>query len=737
MQYTLFSDNEQAPSSDNTADFKDLNAAQHKAVTHGEGPVLVIAGAGSGKTRTLIHRVAHLIDNDVPPESILLLTFTRRAAKEMLDRAGRLTDRSCGRITGGTFHGTSNILLHRYGHYLGYRPGFTIVDRADAEGIINLLKSSLDLAGAGKTFPNKRTIINILSGSINKNISIDNLISQQAPHLTEFLDDILLLKKHYEQFKFDHALMDYDDLLVNWYRLLKESPEARHEISSQYQYIMVDEYQDTNHIQAKIIRLLAHTHENVMAVGDDAQSIYNFRGADFYNIIRFPDQFPGTEVIKLEQNYRSIQPILDLTNSIISCAKEKFTKTLFTNIEGTEKPVVYAARNESGEAKFIADTISELIEDGTDPGRIAVLFRSGYHSYKLEMELTSRMLEFEKRGGLKLTETAHIKDVLSFFRILINPWDTLSWSRLLLHLDKVGPKTVQKIIAFISEHDDPGEALEHFKAGKSWQDGFQALIAVVKDIRQPNLSPSTIFEKLMKYYEPLFEKLYHDDYPKRHKDLDQLKILIGEYGDLQSFVDDTALDPPESISADPFADPATQGKLILSTIHSSKGLEWDTVFVLSLADSRFPHPNVFPGDLQYEEERRLLYVAATRAENRLYLTYPMELMSPDRKFIRTTMSPFLRELSVERYTAVNGTRQRESLYTPSFLEESTTRHHQKKPKKQLSARKTYEKGMRVHHSFFGPGTIREIPGPRRVEVAFDRHGTKILHLDFAELEIVS
>ncbi|MDH4319735.1 MAG: ATP-dependent helicase, partial [Desulfobulbaceae bacterium] len=252
MQYTLSSCHNQELSSGDLDGFKELNNAQRQAVTHGEGPVLVIAGAGSGKTRTLVHRVAHLINNNVAPESILLLTFTRRAAKEMLERAERLTDRSCGRITGGTFHATANILLHRHGHYLGYRPGFTIIDRADAEGIINLLKSSLDLSGNRQSFPNKRTIINILSGSINKNMPIENIIAQQAPHLAEYLDDLFLLQKHYEQFKFNHALMDYDDLLVNWLRLLTESPEARGEISSRYRYILVDEYQDTNHLQAKI-----------------------------------------------------------------------------------------------------------------------------------------------------------------------------------------------------------------------------------------------------------------------------------------------------------------------------------------------------------------------------------------------------------------------------------------------------------------------------------------------------
>jgi len=732
MQQKLFSDPpQQEPQQQRSVISPDeLNPAQYAAVTHGEGPVLVIAGAGSGKTRTLVYRMAYLLEQGVAPESILLLTFTRRAAHEMLWRAGTIATQSCKRVVGGTFHATSNMLLRQHGHHLGFGSGFTIIDRGDAEGIINLLKSSLGLSGAGKRFPTKRVIINLLSGSINKARPIEDLVFESHIHLSEFIDDFHTIRKHYAEFKKDHGLMDYDDLLVNWQRLLAESEQARNDICSRFQYILVDEYQDTNLIQAKIVRLLAHNHDNVMVVGDDAQSIYSFRGADFYNIMRFPDQFPGTTVIKLEQNYRSIQPILSLTNAVIAQAQKRFTKKLFTELEGETRPVVYKARNEAAEARFIVEKIKGLQEKGLDTSSIAVLFRSGFHSYKLELELNSRMIEFEKRGGLKLTESAHIKDVLSFLRILINPWDNLSWNRILLHLDKVGPKTAQKILAKISEFDDPVKALQSYKPAPTWKAGFTKLNTALGQISEKGLTPGAVFDLVMAYYEPILEKIYYDDYPKRKGDLEQIKALIGGYGDLQSFVDDTALDPPEATTSQ---DQDEENKrLILSTIHSAKGLEWDAVFVIGLAEGRFPHQRAEPGE-QWEEERRLLYVAATRAKKYLFLSYPRELMTPDRKFHRTVMSPFLREINPGLYIDEDP-----APATTSFASSTpATAVPPVRTRKSIqSARVDFTPGMMVKHPFFGIGKIKTVPGPRRVEVSFDRHGDKILHLDYAKLEVM-
>jgi DNA helicase-2/ATP-dependent DNA helicase PcrA len=715
-----------------SVNLNELNPSQREAVTSTEGPLLVIAGAGSGKTRTLVYRVAYLLEQGVDPEKILLLTFTRKASQEMLWRAGLLLNETCRKVVGGTFHGIANMLLRRHGHHLGFGSSFTIIDRADAEGIINLLKGSLGLTGKDKQFPTKRVLINILSGSVNKSIAIEDLIYESYSHLGEHVDDIINLEKHYQEFKFNNGLMDYDDLLVNWKRLLDEVPEARQEIAARYSHIMVDEYQDTNLIQADIVRLLAYGHENVMVVGDDSQSIYSFRGADFYNIMRFPKVFSDTKIIKLEENYRSSQPILSLTNDIIRNATEKYAKTLFTKIEGDDKPRLFAGRDEREEAVFVSKKIAELRGKGIELHNIAVLFRSGFHSYKLEMELNSTGVDFEKRGGLKLTESAHMKDVIAFLRLRVNPIDTLSWNRILLHLDKVGPKTARKITDAIAMGGNPGQTLSDFPCGKSWASGVEKLARLFKDMEKEKI-PGVLYELVWAYFQPLFEKIYRDDFPKRQKDLDQLKSIVAGYDDVQSFVDDTTLDPPDTgkgLSRD------DKERMILSTIHSSKGLEWDAVFVMGLADGRFPHAAAGLGE-QWEEERRLLYVAATRARKYLYLTYPRELMTPDRQFRRVGMSPFLSELRAGLFERIDNDGIQRS--GPSFLtaqsSSSGAMTFHKKPKKTKLSAQDLQKGVRVKHPFFGEGVVQDKPKGRSVNVAFQRHGVKTLHLDYAKLSI--
>ncbi len=704
-----------------------LNQQQYEAVTTVEGPVLVIAGAGSGKTRTLVYRVAHLINSGVPPERILLLTFTRKASQEMLWRAGQLLNDSCSRVVGGTFHGIANMLLRRYSAALGFGSSFTIIDRADAEGIINLLKSSLGLTGKEKQFPSKRVLINMISGSVNKSRDLQDLVFEQYSHLSEHLDEILTLQKHYTEFKVNHGLMDYDDLLVNWKRLLKEDKDARQAISARFSYIMVDEYQDTNLIQAEIVRLLATSHNNVMIVGDDSQSIYSFRGADFYNIMRFPKLFEGTRIIKLEENYRSTQPILSLTNDIIRNSTEKYAKTLFSRIEGDVLPKLYGGLDERAEARFVAGKIRKFHQEGIALEDMAVLFRSGFHSYKLEVELTTHGYDFEKRGGLKLTESAHMKDLLSFMRILVNPLDTLSWNRILLQLDKVGPKTAQKISSTIASHDDPIAALAAYPAASSWKKGIKRLVELFQRLRREE-SPGALFELAMQYYQPLFEQIYRDDYPKRQKDLEQLKGIMASYDDLQSFIDDTTLDPPESEKDNSFMG----DKLVLSTIHSAKGLEWEVVFVIGLADGRFPHAAATIGD-QWEEERRLFYVAATRAKKQLYLCYPKEMMSSDRRFRRVGMSPFLREISPGLCRNVGDSPG--SMQSSADLRESSLPSIPKSKKRPKLSMEDFSPGCKVKHPFFGSGTVKKLTKPRTLDIHFDRHGLKTLHLDYAKLEI--
>jgi DNA helicase II / ATP-dependent DNA helicase PcrA len=725
MQTDILSWSGEPPS---RVDLNNLNESQYAAVTTISGPVLVIAGAGSGKTRTLVYRVAHLLDQGVAPENILLLTFTRKAAQEMLWRAGQLINDSCSRVVGGTFHGIANMLLRRYGSFLGFGSSFTIIDRADAEGIVNLLKSSLDLGGKGRQFPSKRIIINMISGAVNKSMALEDLIYAQYSHLSEYLEDILNLQSHYADFKRDHGLMDYDDLLTNWKRLLAEVPEARMAISTRFSHIMVDEYQDTNLVQADIIRLAAFTHDNVMAVGDDSQSIYSFRGADFFNIMRFPQIFPDTRIIKLEENYRSTQPILTLTNDIIRNATDKYTKTLFTRIEGNRKPNLFAAMDERQEAQFVAQKIRQLHQEGTPLDEIAVLFRSGFHSFKLEMELGAGGMDFEKRGGLKLTESAHMKDVLSFLRILINPKDNLSWNRILLLLEKIGPKTAQKITTAIATSDDPFATLTGYPAGTGWKKGLAELADLFRRLRD-NDSPPVLFDIVMEYYEPLFCIIYADDYPKRKRDLDQLKTIIAAYDNLQAFVDDTALDPPE---ADIRMEAADRKKLVLSTIHSAKGLEWEVVFVIGLADGRFPHPSAEPGG-QWEEERRLLYVAATRAKKRLYLCYPRDLMTPDRRFVRVGMSPFLAELRPGLYDRIKEGGFSVDTSTSSAPMRTSPTFTKKQEKVSLD---DLAKGYTVTHPFYGAGVVKRLIKPRSVDIFFDKHGLKTLHLDYAKLKVI-
>ncbi|OQX14146.1 MAG: DNA helicase UvrD [Desulfobulbaceae bacterium A2] len=722
----------QTAAADSVADASGLNQAQTEAVHHGTGPVLVIAGAGSGKTRTLVHRVAHLVASGVAPENLLLLTFTRRAAQEMLWRAGLLVGQACNRVLGGTFHATANLLLRRHGELLDIGPHFTIIDRADAEGIVNLLRSSLAHSKLDRRFPSKRVLVNIISGAANRAGDIEELVLGAYQHLVDFLDDILLLHEQYQRFKLDHGLMDYDDLLLNWRRLLLVSEEARERVSQRFTHLLVDEYQDTNAIQADIVRLMAHGHDNVMAVGDDAQSIYSFRGADFANILRFPEIFPGTRLIKLEENYRSTQAILDLGNEIIAAAPQRYAKNLFTRQLGGELPHLYAALGEHDEARFVAERIAALVAEGTPQAEIAVLFRSSFHSFKLELELASRGFTCDKRGGLKLTESAHVKDLLAHLRLVTNPWDKLSWNRIFLLLDKVGAKTAQKAAAVLVAEPDPIAALAAYPAGSAWRDEARSLFQTLDRMRAPDLSPAAQFDLLFDYYIPRFERLYHDDFPKRRRDLDQLKAIVGGYGDLQAFLDDTALDPPNEGKDSAGED---EQRLVLSTIHSAKGLEWDCVFIIGLAEGRFPGGNSMAGE-GWEEERRLLYVAATRARHQLYLSYPRVLTMADRSQRPVVMSPFLAEVSPSRFqrlgpplpaglsrpagpamplpASVAGVRRRAAVAPGGGLGE----------------------GQRVRHPFFGIGRVTKVGPGQRAEVFFDRHGEKVLHLEYARLQLL-
>ncbi len=424
---------------------KELNEAQFKAVTTTEGPLLIVAGAGTGKTRTLVYRVARLVEIGAKPESILLLTFTRRAAASMLTRAASLADARCQRVSGGTFHSLGHSVLRKYPEFTGVQRNFTVLDQSDTEDLIDLLRRQIKVTGA-RHFPRKRTIAAIFSMMVNKVQTMKQVLNNEYPQFVDERRNLETLFKSFEEFKRARHMLTYDDLLVRLREALESSPELRERLSDQYRYIMVDEYQDTNKLQAQIVKLMTARHDNVAVVGDEFQSIYSFRGASHRNMLEFPKLFPSSQIIKLEENFRSTQPILDVANAIIADVKESYKKRLYSRIEGGEPPVVVSARDENEQSRFVAQRIAELREEGVPLREIAVLFRSSSHSFDLEIELGKHNIPFRKFGGMRFAESAHIKDALAFLRVVVKPSDTLSWFRSLKLIDHIGDATVYQIL---------------------------------------------------------------------------------------------------------------------------------------------------------------------------------------------------------------------------------------------------------------------------------------------------
>ena len=615
---------------------KELNPAQLEAVKFDKGSVLVIAGAGSGKTKTLTYRVARLIENGVNPENILLLTFTKKAADEMLNRAVMILDSRCQKVAGGTFHSFSNFILRKYSNFLDLRNNFTIIDRADAEDVINHIRGKL-IAKQEKRFPRKGTILDIYSKSINKNMTSQEVIEKEYNQFSHAAEKINEIAKEYIAYKRANSLLDYDDLLLYLRTLLQSNDEIRKKLSNQYKYIMIDEYQDTNALQADIIRLLASEHSNVMAVGDDSQSIYSFRGANFRNILDFPNIFENTKIIKLEQNYRSSQNILALTNEIIKKAKEKYTKNLFSDITSPEKPALICTNDMQTEAEFVSQRVLELQEDDISLNDIAVLCRSARMTYNLEIELAKRAIPYKKFGGLKFIETAHVKDVIAHLRVILNPQDIISLNRILLLLNGVGNQTAMRLLPVLStEKVETDKLMLPSKSSQS----IKKLFDTLEGQRQNLLKPSVIVEKVLSYYEPILIEKY-DDYQKRLKDLEHFLYLSSQYNSLEDFLSDLALEPPDS-SVSEVEDGAQKDEyLTLSTIHSAKGLEWKAVFIIGAVDGRFPSVYSFNSEEELDEELRLMYVAATRAKTYLYITYPIDMFDYSTGMVLSKPSRFL------------------------------------------------------------------------------------------------
>ncbi len=617
-----------------------LNPAQLDAVTHDTGPLLVIAGAGSGKTRTLTYRVARLVESGTAPKSILLLSFTRKASQEMLKRAAQLLDHRCRDVSGGTFHSFANAVLRRYAGKLGFDSGFTIIDRSDSEDLIGMIRKETSASGDERKLPRKATLANIFSRSINKALPIEEVVYDDYPHFGYQLETISKIWSFYRQRKREHDFCDYDDLLVYLHQLLNEYEDIRERLASNYRHIMVDEYQDTNLIQADIVSLLAGPEKNVMVVGDDSQSIYAFRGANFKNIITFPERFPGTRIIKLEENYRSLQPILDLTNTMIEEAAEKYSKRLYTNRGGGLLPNLVACISENAQSQFITDEIARAVGQGVPIQEMAVLFRASFHSFDLELELARHAIPFIKYGGFKFTESAHIKDIIAHLKILCSPKDRLSWYRVLLLLKKIGPKTAQKIYDAVAAQGKGAEGLVTLPIKVNPASGIDRLKELVGAVSVEDDPIHHIGDSILQYYLPILKERY-DDHPRRLRDLQQLLTIMERYDALDEFFADMALEPPNTSAEGQLTTDEDTQRLNLSTVHSAKGLEWHTVFVIWALDGRFPSHHSIDNPDALEEERRLLYVAATRARERLIITYPSQVYDRSTQTVLYRPSRFL------------------------------------------------------------------------------------------------
>jgi DNA helicase-2/ATP-dependent DNA helicase PcrA len=605
---------------------KELNETQLRAVTTTEGPLLIVAGAGTGKTRTLVYRVARLVETGARPESVLLLTFTRRAASGMLARAAGLADSRCQRVAGGTFHSLGHSVLRKFPDAAGVSRNFTVLDQSDTEDLVDLLRRQMRLT-RDRHFPRKRTICSIFSMTVNKVSTLEEVLRQSYPHFIDEQGALREMYDNFEEFKRARHLLTYDDLLVRLREALEGSPELCRQLSEQYRYVMVDEYQDTNKLQARIVRLLAATHDNVAVVGDECQSIYSFRGASHRNMIEFPELFPAAQVIKLEENFRSTQPILDVANEVIAGAKDGYSKRLFSRAEGGDPPLAVSARDENEQSRFVAERISELRAEGVPLSEIAVLFRASSHSFDLEIELGKHGIPFRKFGGIKFAESAHVKDALAFLRVVTNPSDTLSWFRALKLIDHIGDATVNQILDHLGVErkefrasrakDGLFKKLHRFPARAVYEEQLTRLARLLGSLVEMK-SPGAQLSAVLRFYRPILKARY-DDHPRRGRDLEHLQEIAKRYKSSAELLADVALDPSDAAQREGRGG----GYVTLSTVHSAKGLEWDALFVIWMTDGWFPSSRSNDELEDLEEERRLLYVAATRARRHLYFVSPL------------------------------------------------------------------------------------------------------------------
>jgi len=612
--------------------FDDLNPQQLAAAGHAEGPLLVVAGAGTGKTMTLAARVAHLLGRGVRPERILLLTFSRRAAREMLSRAARLGGAAeSGRVWGGTFHAVGNRLLRLHGRALGLRPDFTVLDQADGADVMNLLRDELGYSSRERRFPRKETLAGIYSRTVNAGTKLVDVLGRHYPWCVDEAEGIREIFVAYTERKRARNVLDYDDLLLHW-KVLAWDDRTRGQLAEMFDHVLVDEYQDTNALQADILEGMRPPlgPRNVTVVGDDAQSIYGFRAATVRNILEFPDRFPGTTILRLEQNYRSTPPLLAASNAVIALSPQRHEKTLWSDRSGSGRPALRACLDEADQADVVCRSVLTHREEGVPLKAQSVLFRAAHHSDLLEVELARRNIPFVKYGGLKFLEAAHVKDALACLRVLENPWDEVAWFRVLQLPDGIGPAGARRAMAAIGVDagvrgdESPLTAfleapLEVPKAGAS---GIRALRSALTGCTdETSLPPAAQLERLRAFLEPVIARRYDAPIARIH-DLEQLELLAQGYEARGRFLAEITLDPPSStgdLAGPPHLD---EDYLVLSTIHSAKGLEWDVVHLIHAADGMIPSDMATRDDDEIEEERRLLYVALTRARDALHVTYP-------------------------------------------------------------------------------------------------------------------
>ena len=628
-----------------TLDYENLlNPAQYEAVCVENGAYLIIAGAGTGKTRTLVYRLVRLIELGYEPQSILLLTFTRKSAKEMLDRASLLLDKRCEKINGGTFHSYAHLILRKYGKAVGLPNNFTILDQGDTEDVISMVRNQSNLAGKTKRFPQKGTLAKIFSLAVNTGRSIESIVDAEYPHFSPDIEKIQKIQALFTSYKAQNNLLDYDDLLVYLSRFFNElSPTAEHVLRG-LNFVMVDEYQDTNHLQAEVVRGLCKLKQNIMVVGDDAQSIYSFRGANFENIMNFPKIFPQTKIIALEENYRSTPEILNFTNKIYEAAINKYDKLLYTKKASGDLPAILAANNINLQSQFIVDKVLDLREQGVLLSDIAVLFRSSFFSFDLEIELTKANIPFIKFGGIKFVETAHVKDILAFLRIAVNPKDVVSWFRILLLHEGIGPRTAQKILDAMEAGRLTIENNPELLSNPLITEKLFPLFKLIHTIHTKDMSPFDKAELVSEYYLPIF-KLKYDDFNKRKKDIDIFLNISQNYRSLESLLADMAIEPPIDSVTELGEEDKNDEFLTLSTIHSAKGLEWHSVFIIHAVDGFFPSARSMDKIESIEEERRLMYVAATRAKQNLFVTYPMNIFDRESGTTFSKPSRFLSDIT--------------------------------------------------------------------------------------------